>query len=94
MIDISEKLSMKTSNRKQVITSTIAFAIVLGVGLPLSNLLVAQSEPVAEPVTVEVAETGEADAADGVSALMAADTVGRARGCSFGLRRPASAFIP
>ncbi len=84
---------MKT-NRKKMITSTVAVAIVLGVGVPLSSLLVADSQPADLPAVVEIAEAGDEASADGVSALMAADAVGRARGCSFGLRRPASAFVP
>ena len=83
---------MKT-NRNKMITSLVAVAIVLGVGVPLSSLLVADSQP-ADQAIVEFAATSEAESADGVSALMAADAIGRARGCSFGLRRPASAFVP
>ncbi|MCA9216253.1 MAG: hypothetical protein KDB27_24460 [Planctomycetales bacterium] len=83
---------MKTSNRKRVITSIAAVAIVLGIGVPMSSLLVAGSQPVDQ--TIEVVEATEVASEDGVSALMAADAVGRARGCSFGLRRPASAFVP
>ena len=82
---------MKT-NRKKMITSVVAVAIVLGVGVPLSSLLVADSQPTEQ--AVELAVASEEASADGVSALMAADAVGRARGCSFGLRRPASAFVP
>lgn len=86
---------MKASNTKKVITSVVAIAIVFGVGVPLSSLLVAQSQPSGVPTVAELAEINDdATSSDAVSALMAGDAVGRARGCSFGLRRPASAFVP
>jgi hypothetical protein len=85
---------MKASNTKKVITSVVALAIAFGVGVPLSNLLIAQSQPATESLAVEIAQVEDANSSDAVSALMAGDAVGRARGCSFGLRRPASAFVP
>jgi len=85
---------MKASNLKKLMTSGFAIAIVMGIGFPLSSLLVADSQPVEAISVSDLAQIEDAGSRDAVSALMAGDTVGRVRGCRFGLRRPASVFIP
>jgi hypothetical protein len=75
----------------------IVLAVVTVAAIPVSNLLVAQPPG---PLPVEVSTVATVDdstvsgSSDAVSALMAGNVIGRSRGCSFGLRRPASAFVP
>lgn len=87
---------MKT-NVKKPLTSSIVLAVIALAAFPLSQLLIAQPNADAglaakQVETEQQFESG--DSTDAVSAMMAGDVVGRSRDCSFGLRRPASAFVP
>lgn len=83
---------------KNKVRSYLNFAVigaaVLFAAIPLSNLLVAGPSEVEVDSQVAVIEETEAVSEDAVSALMAGNAVGASRDCSFGLRIPASAFVP
>jgi hypothetical protein len=77
-------------------------AVLAIAAVPMSSLLVAQPQGDMTNAIVDVTTNNDrgsseiemAGSSDAVAALMAGNVVGRSRGCSFGLRRPASAFVP
>ena len=84
-------MSKKSTNCLGIAAVCIGIA---AIAFPLCDLMIADLLPVGQRVDLAVDSQVDGVSQDAVSALMAGNVVGDARDCSFGLRIPASAFIP
>jgi hypothetical protein len=85
---------MKISAIRTMVQGLCVIAVLALMAIPLSNLMMAQTQTATElaPATVETTQSAETSSA--VSALMAGSAVGPSRGASLMPRHPASAFVP
>lgn len=85
---------MRKSAIRPVAQAACVVVVLAVLAIPLSGLMVGQSDASVSATSAAPAELEQASSASPVSALMAGSAVGPSRGGTLKPRHPASAYVP